>query len=155
MAAVIPAAGYYEWAPRQRDATVRKQPYYLHPTDATGVLSFAGLYELWRDPSKDRSDSARWLWIAVIITTDATGPAGDVHDRTPLILPRDWVDAWLDPSRTQPAQIYEVLDGIVIEPLAVRPVSSRVNRVGTDGPDLIEPLTEHHDEPLSLTARAA
>ena len=155
--AAIPAAGYYEWAPRQRDAKVRKQPYYLHPIDPTGVLSFAGLYELWRDPSKHKSDPARWWWTAVIITTGATGPAGDVHDRTPLILPRDRVDAWLDPSRTQPAQIYDVLDGIVLESLAVRPVSSRVNRVGTEGPDLIEPLTEPHDEPLqvTLTARAA
>jgi putative SOS response-associated peptidase YedK len=155
--AVIPAAGYYEWAPRQRDATVRKQPYYLHPTDPSGVLSFAGLYELWRDPSKDKSDPTRWLWTAVIITTDATGPAGDVHDRTPLILPPDRVDAWLDPTRTEPEQVYEVLDGIVLEPLAVRPVSTRVNRVGADGADLVEPLTEHLDEPLqlSLTARAA
>jgi putative SOS response-associated peptidase YedK len=155
--AVIPAAGYYEWAPRERDAKVGKQPYYLHPTDPNGVLSFAGLYELWRDPSKDRSDPSRWQWTAVIITTDATGPAGDIHDRTPLILPSDRVDAWLDPSRTKPAEIYAVLDGIVLEPLAVRPVSSRVNRVGTDGPDLIAPLTEHLDEPLQLTlsARAA
>jgi putative SOS response-associated peptidase YedK len=155
--AVIPAAGYYEWAPRQRDATVRKQPYYLHPTDPNGVLSFAGLYELWRDPSKDKSDPTRWLWTAVIITTDATGPAGDIHDRTPLILPPDRVNAWLDPTRTEPDQIYEVLDRIVLEPLAVRPVSTRVNRIGADGADLVEPLTEYLDEPLqlTLTARAA
>jgi hypothetical protein len=33
----------------------------------------------------------------------------------------------------------------------------RVIRVGTNGPDLIEPLSEHVDEPvqLTLTARAA
>jgi putative SOS response-associated peptidase YedK len=155
--AVIPAAGYYEWAPREQDSKVRKQPYYLHPTDPDGVLSFAGLYEQWRDPSKGKADPARWLWTAVIITADATGPAGDIHDRTPLILPRDRVDAWLDPSRTEPDEIYEVLDGIVLEPLAVRAVSTRVNRVGTNGPDLIEPLAEHRDEPLqlTLTARAA
>jgi putative SOS response-associated peptidase YedK len=155
--AVIPAAGYYEWAPREHDAKVRKKPYYLHPTGPSGVLSFAGLYETWRDLRKDKFNPTRWLWTAVIITADATGPAGDIHDRTPLILPRDRVDAWLDPSRTTPNQIYEVLDGIVLEPLAVRPVSSRVNRVGTDGPDLIEPLSTHLDEPLQLTmtARAA
>ena len=155
--AVIPAAGYYEWAPRQGDGKVRKQPYYLHPIDQNGVLSFAGLYEMWRDPSKDNSDPTRWLWTAVIITTDAAGPAGDIHDRTPLILPLDRVNAWLDPTRTEPAQIYEVLDGIVLQPLAIRPVSTRVNRVGADGADLVEPLTEHLDEPLqlTLTARAA
>jgi putative SOS response-associated peptidase YedK len=114
--AVLPAAGYYEWAPREHDAAVGKQPYYLHPIDPNGVLSFAGLYEMWRDPSKDNSDPTRWRWTAVIITTDAAGPAGDIHDRTPLVLPRDRVDAWLDPSRTQPDQIYEVLNGIVLQP---------------------------------------
>ena len=155
--AVIPAAGYYEWGPREHDAAVGKQPYYLHPVDPNGVLSFAGLYEMWRDPSKDNSDPTRWLWTAVIITTDATGPAGDIHDRTPLVLPRDRVDAWLDPSRTTADRIYEVLNGIVLQPLAVRPVSTRVNRVGTDNPELIEPVSEHMDEPLqlTLTARAA
>jgi putative SOS response-associated peptidase YedK len=155
--AAIPAAGYYEWAPREHDAKVRKQPYYLHPTDPNEVLPFAGLYDVWRDPTNKRSDPDRWVWTCVIITTDATGPAGDIHDRTPLILPRDRVDAWLDPARTDRDQIYEVLDGIVLEPLAVRPVSTRVNRVGTNGPDLIEPLSEHRDEPLqlTLTARAA
>jgi len=105
-------------------------------------------------PDKDKSDPARWLWTAVIITTDATGPAGDVHDRTPLILPPDRVDAWLDPTRTDPEKIYEVLDGVVLEALAVRPVSTRVNRVGTNGFDLIEPLSEHVDEPLQLTLTA-
>ena len=152
--AVIPAAGYYEWGPREHDAAVGKQPYYLHPVDPNGVLSFAGLYEMWRDPSKDNSDPMRWLWTAVIITTDATGPAGDIHDRTPLVLPRDRVDAWLDPSRTHPDQIYEVLNGIVLQPLAVRPVSSRVNRVGTDNPELIEPVSEYIDERLHLTLTA-
>src|SRR6266536_3501137 len=50
--AVIPAAGYYEWLPSEdADGKPFKQPYYIHPAD--GVLSFAGLYELWPDPTKD------------------------------------------------------------------------------------------------------
>ena len=149
--AVIPAAGYYEWSPRDSDGKVRKQPYFLHPGD-DGVLAFAGLYELWRDHSKADGDPDRWLWSAVIITTDATGPSGDIHDRTPLILPDDRIAAWLDPTRTEPDQVYEVLDGIVMEPLHVRPVSTRVNRVANDGPELVEPLDlAHPDEPLQLT----
>jgi putative SOS response-associated peptidase YedK len=94
---------------------------------------------------------------AVIITTDATGPAGDVHERTPLILPADRVDAWLDPDLTQPDDLYLALDGVDLPPLEVRPVSTRVNRIDTNGPDLIQPLNEHADEPLqlTLTGRAA
>jgi putative SOS response-associated peptidase YedK len=155
--AIIPARGYYEWSPRDHDGKVRKQPYYLHPAD-DGVLAFAGLYELWRDHTKADDDPDRWLWSAVIITTDATGPSGEVHDRTPLILPDDRVDAWLDPHRTEPDDIYEVLDGIVMQPLDVRPISTKVNKVGNDGSDLLAPLDHNHpDEPLqlTLTGRAA
>ena len=149
--AVVPAAGYYEWTPREQDGTVRKQPYYIRPAD-DGVLAFAGLYEMWRDPTKADDDPDRWLWTTVIITTEATGAAGEIHDRTPLILPPDRVDAWLDPNRTDPDQVYNVLDGIVMNPLEVRPVSTKVNRVGNDGQDLIDPLdVEHPDEPLQLT----
>jgi hypothetical protein len=47
------------------------------PTTACCRSPFAGLYELWPDPDKDKDDPDRWLWTAVIITTDATGPAGE------------------------------------------------------------------------------
>lgn len=134
-----------------------KQPFYLHP-GRDAILAFAGLYELWQDPSKAGDDPDRWLWSTVIITADASGPAGEIHDRTPLILPADRVDAWLDPHRTDPDEVHQLLDGIVIPPLAVRPVSTQVNRVGTNGPHLLDPLNvEQPDEPLqlTLTGRAA
>lgn len=80
-----------------------KQPYYLHPA-AGGVLSFAGLYELWPDSAKDEDDPDRWLWTATIITCAATGPAGEVHDRTPLILPRDRVGCLARPDPDRPGR---------------------------------------------------
>jgi putative SOS response-associated peptidase YedK len=147
---VIPSAGYYEWEPEERDGKVVKQPYYIHPVTPRGVLSFAGLYEWWPDPSKDKDDPERWLWSAVIITTDATGPAGEIHDRTPLILPRDRVDAWLDPHLTDPAKIADVLQGVQAPPMEIRPVSREVNRVGPNGPQLIDPLPDEADQPLQL-----
>ncbi len=155
--AVVPARGYYEWAPRARGSKAPKQPFYLHP-GGDRTLAFAGLYELWRDPSKAADDPDRWLQTTVIITTEASGPGGEVHDRTPLILPADRVAAWLDPRRTDPTEVHEVLEGIVMPPLVVRPVSTEVNRVGNNGPHLIDPLDlEQPDEPLqlTLTGRAA
>lgn len=155
--AVIPARGYYEWTPRGEGSKAPKQPYYLHP-GRDHMLAFAGLYEMWRDPDKTDDDPDRWLWTCVIITAAASGPADEIHDRTPLILPADRIDAWLDPTRTDPDQVREVLDGIVIPPLAVRPVSTQVNKVGHNGAHLIDPINlEHPDEPLqlTLTARAA
>ena len=137
--AIVPARGYYEWSPRDYDGMVRKQPFYLHPATMAFWLSLAST-SCGGITSKADDGPDRWLWSAVIITTDATGPSGEIHDRTPLILPYDRVDAWLDPNRTEPDAVYEVLDGIVMQPLAVRPVSTQVNKVGNDGPELLKPL---------------
>ena len=138
--AVIPADGYYEWVSESDDAgKTYKQPYYLHPATGAG-LSFAALYDWWPDPAKDEDDPTRWLCSAAIITCAATGPAGEVHDRTPVILPADRVDAWLDPALQDPAGIADVLAGIRPPLLGIRAVSREVNRVGTNGPELIEPI---------------
>jgi putative SOS response-associated peptidase YedK len=101
-------------------------------------------------PAKDKDDPDRWLWSAVIVTTDATGPAGEIHDRTPLILPRDRVDAWLDPHLTDPGKVADVLKGVQAPPMDIRPVSREVNRVGTNGPELVDPLPDEADRPLQL-----
>ena len=150
--AVIPAAGYYEWLPTEdADGKPFKQPYYIHPTD--GLLSFAGLYELWPDPAKDEDDSDRWLWSATIITHHATWLAGVMNDRTPVILPPDRIGAWLDPELTDKNAALKIISGIKYEPLWVQAVSTAVNKTGrggSRGPELIEPIGEHGDQPLQL-----
>ena len=150
--AVIPAAGYYEWLPAQdADGKPFKQPYYIHP--AGGLLSFAGLYELWADPAKDEDDPGRWLWSAAIITHHATWLAGVMNDRTPVILPPNRIDAWLDPELTDKNAALKLISGIEYEPLQVRAVSTAVNKTGrggSRGPELIEPIGEHGDQPLQL-----
>ncbi len=81
---IVPMDGYYEWqAPESGKG--RKTPYYL--TDPDGApLAAAGLYELWRDPSKGDDDPGRWLWTLTVITTNATDTLGHIHDRSPLLL---------------------------------------------------------------------
>lgn len=145
---VLPADGYYEWMAETENGKTIKQPYYLHA--GAGGLSFAGLYELWPDPARAADDPDRWLWTAAIITCAAEGPAGEVHDRTPVILPRDRVDAWLDPARTDPDAIAEVVTGLHPPLLGIRKVSRQVNRVGTNGPQLVAPLTGQADGELQL-----
>jgi putative SOS response-associated peptidase YedK len=150
--AIIPATGYYEWLPtKDGDGKPFKQPYYIHP--AAGLLSFAGLYELWADPAKDEDDPDRWLWSAAIITHHATWLAGVMNDRTPVILPAERIDAWLDPELTDKHAALELITGIEHEPLQVRAVSTAVNKTGrggSRGPELIEPVGERGDQPLQL-----
>lgn len=146
---ILPADGYYEWQAVDVDGKVRKQPYFIHP-DGERVLSFAGLYELWPDPAKDDDDPDRWLWSATIITGQATGPLGEIHERTPLILPDDRVADWLDPTLTDPDKVQQLLAGIRVEGLDARPVPTTVNKVGNNGPELIEPAEQSVDQPLQL-----
>jgi putative SOS response-associated peptidase YedK len=149
--AILPMAGFYEWMPVERaDGTVRKQPYYIHPIENDRVLSVAGLYELWRDPEAAEDDPNRWLWTATVITCDATGAAGEIHDRTPMMLPGDRVDAWLDPGLTDKNQVRQLLTGIEVPPLEARAVSPAVNRVGTNRPELLEPIDTGADQQLQL-----
>jgi putative SOS response-associated peptidase YedK len=140
---LIPADGYYEWQAITDEAGKKvKQPFYIYPADG-GVLSFAGIYELWRDGSVPSDHEYAWLWTASIITTDAPDEIGKIHDRTPLMIAREsWTD-WLDPANND----RELLMAMMLPAtsgadhgLTSRPVSMTVNSVRNNGPDLIEPL---------------
>jgi putative SOS response-associated peptidase YedK len=86
---LVPADGWYEWA-KKLDGP-GKQPYYMTPRDGS-VLAFAGLWEVWGE-GDDR------LYTCTVITEPAVGALTEIHDRMPLVLPRDrWAD-WLDPAR--------------------------------------------------------
>jgi putative SOS response-associated peptidase YedK len=92
--AIIPASGFYE-----RSHEGRRPSYYIHPADDS-LLAFAGLYEWWRDKSRDESDPTSWLLSTTIITHPAQGQMTAIHDREPLCLdPELWSD-WLDPHRS-------------------------------------------------------
>ena len=154
---LVPAEGYYEWqeAPDAASATApdaasttggrrrraTKQPFWIHPDDG-GVLAFAGLYEFWRDPQRADDDPQRWLVTMTIVTGGAPtdDPAlAEIHDRQPVILdPGRW-DAWLDPDLTDLDRVAELLRRPAPR-LVATPVSTEVNAVGNDGPQLIEPV---------------
>lgn len=140
---LVPAEGYYEWQAPPEGAPRRtpKQPFWIHDPDGR-PLAFAGLYEFWRDRSLPDDDPNRWLVTMTIVTGGA--PTNDphlssIHDRRPVILPAEVWDAWLDPEQQDGAAAVELLH---TEPpaLVATPVSTAVNRVGTDGPELIEPV---------------
>jgi len=135
--ALLPADGYYEWQrPRPGALTKAKQPFYIHPAEDE-PLALAGLYEFWRDPSKAADDPARWLVTTTVVTTDASEPLAHIHDRQPLMLRPDAWDAWLDPA-VGAEDAADLLRAPAPELVATE-VSTRVNKVGNNGPELIEP----------------
>jgi putative SOS response-associated peptidase YedK len=133
---LLPADGYYEW----KD----KKPFYIFRTNG-GITAMAGIYDLWRDPAvTDEADEHAFLWTASVITTEATDDVGLIHDRMPMIIEPDlWAD-WLDPDTgSQPGEISQLLAAMVPAmkgTMTSYPVSTAVNSVRNNGPELIEPL---------------
>ncbi|WP_129338123.1 SOS response-associated peptidase [Cellulomonas endophytica] len=145
--ALLPADGYYEWQKPPEGTKGRKQPYWIHAEDGS-VLALAGLYEFWKDPTKADDDPDRWLVSATVITRPATPALAPVHDRQPLALPPDRWEAWLDPAVD--AHGARALLEVVPPPLVATPVSTRVNAVANDGPDLVEPVAPDAPVPGEL-----
>lgn len=139
--AILPADGYYEWYPTQELTKVgrpKKQPYYVHPEDG-GVLAMAGLYEIWRDPSKPEDAPDRFHWSCTILTTTAEDSLGHIHDRMPLMLGREVYAEWLDPTAAR-EDLLDLLEPALPGRLEAYPVATLVSNVANNGPELVEPI---------------
>ena len=142
---LLPADGFYEWqAPAEGVLTATgkkppKQPYFLHPADGTG-LAMAGLYEWWRDPEVEQDDDpSAWLLSTTIITTSARDEVGRIHDRMPVAVLPEQRAAWLDPQTPGREVLAEILAPARPGFWDIYPVSTAVNSVRNQGPDLVRP----------------
>ena len=126
---VLPALGYYEWRSERENGKQIKQPYFLRP--ATGTLAMAGIYEM-------QKTGSGWIRTASILTTEATDEFGWVHDRMPMVVDREAMGTWLDPSMDDGLEAIGLVD--VPELVPAFAVSRAVNSVANDGPQLIEAI---------------
>ena len=117
---VIPASGYYEWL-KKPDG---RQPYYITATDGS-VLSFAGLYDRWKNP-----ETGERVRSCTIIVTDANKLTRPIHDRMPVVLVKADIGPWLSGEAGT-----ELLKPAAEDRLRMWPVSRRVNKTGTGGDD--------------------
>lgn len=136
--ALLPARGYYEWQAPTGDARGRKQPFFFEDPK-NPILAMAALFEWWRDPAIEADDPDAWVGSTTILTTEATGVAAQVHHRMPVLVEAGNWDAWLDPGF--PGDPASLLDpDLTAARLVAYPVSTAVNAVGHNGPDLVEPV---------------
>jgi putative SOS response-associated peptidase YedK len=140
---LVPADGWYEWqkSPTETDAKgkPRKQPFWMQPVEGGG-LAFAGLYELWRDKERDADDPEAWLATYTIVTTDAEPGLDVIHERMPFVMPRERWDQWLDPEVQDPDTVRALLQPPPPGRFTATPISTRVNNVRNNGPELLAPL---------------
>ena len=134
---LMPADGFYEWrvvAPGQR------QPFFFRAADG-GPLTFAALYDVWRNPDEPDADP---LWSCTILTTCANDDVAFLHDRMPVLLTPERWEAWLAPDTDPEALLTAPPGGTLVS----HPVSDAVSNVRNNGPQLIDPVP--YDEPLAL-----
>ncbi len=84
---LIVADGFYEW---QKQGN-RKNPF-LFFLRSGQPFGFAGLYDKWTSPDRQT------VHTCTIITTGANELIKPVHDRMPVIIPKESESAWLDPE---------------------------------------------------------
>src|SRR6266496_2626710 len=130
---LIPASGYYEW----QTTPEGKQPYYITPRNGS-VLTFAGLWEEWRDRVNDETIAS-----CTILITDANKFTRTIHDRMPVILEQENIGPWLTGEAGT-----QLLKSAPEDTLRMWPVSKRVSKPGnTDDATLIEPVALHSTAP--------
>ena len=134
---IIPADAFYEWRrpPMSAIAGTRRrgstEPFAIHRRDGQ-PLALAGLWAVWRDPR-----TAERLYSCTIVTTAANELLIPLHTRMPVILdPGDW-SAWLAES-TEPADLRPLLAPAPEDLLEAYPVSTAVNDVRRNGPELLQ-----------------
>lgn len=124
---LIPVTGFYEW----KKTPTGKVPHHITHKDEP-VMTFGGLWEIWEDAE------GKEMRTFTIITTEPNELMAEIHNRMPVIIPRELREAWLDMARP----LEEVL--MMVKPLEdgyleATPVSTLVNSPRNDGPELLNP----------------
>jgi len=114
--------GFYEW----RTEGKAKQPFACSLRSGE-PMACAGVWEGWKQPDGD------WLRTYSIITCAAAGRQALLHERMPVILPREAWEDWL--TGEDPAALLQPAEDAL---LAFWPVAARVGRVAEDDAGLIE-----------------
>ncbi len=122
---LVPADGWFEWVRAGR----QKQAFYLSAADGA-PLAFAGLWSAWGPES---------LLTCSVLTTAALGELTRVHERMPLILPRERWAGWLA-GGGDPAEQLRPLDVDQLAAIVARPVGPDVGNVRNNGPQLLEQM---------------
>jgi putative SOS response-associated peptidase YedK len=134
---IIPVDDFYEWQalPGQKV----KLPWAVRRRDGR-PMAMAGLWERWWDPGAGPGTEP--VRTCTIVTTRANDALADIHQRMPVVLGPAGVDRWLDPDLQEREELVSLLEPAPSAWFAAHPVTTLVNKVAVDGPELLEPLAD-------------
>ena len=128
---LILANGFYEWQKREK----MKTPVYSR-LKTNKPFGFAGLYETWISPDEQE------LHTCTIITTEANELLQPIHNRMPVIVPKDQEDIWLDANVSKITHVFSILKPYAHHEMEAYEVSTFVNSPQHNSPDCITPVSE-------------
>jgi len=121
---LIPAGGFFEW---KKDGK-NKIPYYI-TLKKRKIFALGGITSIWTSDGKT-------IKTCSIVTTGPNKFMKDIHDRMPLIIPKDKEDLWLKGSiedvKKLMVQSKEEMQSVII--------STLVNSPKNNSPELLKPV---------------
>lgn len=129
---LMPADGFYEWHRLGEGRRQENRPYLFRRPDR-GFFAFAALWEAWHSQDGSEIDTV------AMVTGSANGQMAAIHHRSPVIVPPEAFDAWLDPA-AEPADLQALLRPPPDDLLEMVRIGPAVNKVANDGPEVQEPF---------------
>src|SRR5512133_1261386 len=127
---VIFADGFYEW--KTQPGTKVKVPHFIRLKSGE-PFAFAGLWDEWNSPDGSQIKSC------TIITTEPNELMSTLHNRMPVILPREAYESWLDINPQKPETLQKLLAPYPAAEMTAYPVSTLVNSPANDRAELLAP----------------
>jgi putative SOS response-associated peptidase YedK len=127
---LIPADGFYEW---QKSGKI-KQPYCFEVVEGEGLFAFAGLWDSWKDPHGEIVESC------TILTTTPNELVARLHDRMPVIVPREKYEKWLDPDIEDYEAIRDIFDPYDATKMREYPANPKLNNAKNEDMSLAGPV---------------
>ncbi|MBX5449571.1 SOS response-associated peptidase [Thermogemmatispora sp.] len=123
---LVVADGFYEW----QQINGAKRPMYITLRDGS-PFAFAGLWDQWS------ASDGRTLRTCTIVTTEPNELLATIHNRMPVILPREACERWLDPTLQATEALLPLLRPYPAAEMQARPVSRLVNDPRNEGAALL------------------
>lgn len=126
---LVPADAFYEW--KTIDGKKGKIPYRIF-LPGQAVFSMAGIWEQWKNPEGESVNSF------TIITTSPNELMAEIHNRMPVILPKNMEQTWLNSTDEQ--ALLSLLKPFPAAEMDAYRVSDLVNSPRNNSPGIIEPV---------------
>ena len=142
---LVLADGFYEWQRVAGSKAKRPMRIVLRSGEP---FAFAGLWETWRNPTGERTQSC------TIITTTANELLSPIHDRMPVILPRETEALWLNFALDDTGLLTSLLTPYASNAMDAYEVSPLVNSASNNSPEVMAKVDRPTGIlPIDATAR--